>query len=152
VSTNYADILKTSWDEIPVPKLLPQGSFTFKCRDAKFVPPKKEGDRAQVMFVYEAVEAMSDVPEAAMQELGEGWESMVEPIFFKPFFETPTDRARVRKHLILLGVDLSGYSIEESLKAAKGQSIVGYVVQETYVDKAGQPQTKNAIQTFVAAQ
>lgn len=147
---DHNEIAKKSWGDIQPPALLPVGCWSLTCRAAKLMPPKKEGGKLQVLFMFEATEPMSDVSDEALAQLGDNWEERVENIAHRPWFESASDMQKVRKLLVKLGVtNVDELSIEQSLKAAVNGTVVGYVVQETFTGADGTPGTKNAVSHFM---
>ena len=151
MATDYSDILKTSWDDVQPPSLLPTGSWSCKVRAMKLAPPKDPTHKAQVLVMVEPIEPMEDVSSDALQEMGEDWQKQIENIAMRFWFETAADKAKVKNFLIALGVDLTGLDFEGSFKAAKDATFVGYVTTDSYTDKLGNPQVKNVVASFTKA-
>src|SRR5512138_197090 len=149
--SDYADILKQSWADIPQPKLLPVGSWELRCTSAKLAPPKQADQKVQVQFSFAPVEPMSDVSDEALQELGtDDYSAATEAIFHRMFFSSPSDKQKVRTLLLRLGVaNVDELSVEQSLKAAVNGTAVAYLVQESYQAKSGETGVKNAISHFI---
>ena len=146
MQTDYSAILKRSWAEIPKPKLLPEGSWRLKVRTASFKPPAEEGKNPHVMIVYEPKEPMQDVPEEALDDLGEEYPLHENRIFHRHWLETGADYDRLRELIIQHEVDL-GANLEESLKTLKGGEIVGFVKVRQFVGRNG-PAEENVISAF----
>jgi hypothetical protein len=150
MSTNYDDIAKQNWSDIQPPTLLPLGSWELVCRAAKLVPPKSEEQKWQVLFMFQAVEPMEDVSDDALAQLGEGWEDRVENIAYRTFFSTASDKQKVKKLLVRLGVtNVDELNVETALKAAVNGRAIGYVQQEHFTTKGGEAGVKNAVSHFI---
>lgn len=147
MSENYEDILSMSWDQIPVVKLLPVGSYLLRSRSASFQPAKEAGKNASVMFVYTVKEPMDDVKTEELADLGEGYDLDANRIFKRFYIETAADWDQVRKHLVKHQVELTG-SILETLKTVKGHEVIGYLEQRSFVNAAGEAQQNNEAVTF----
>lgn len=146
MSEEYADILKKSWDEIQEMQTLPVGSYLLKLRNISLQPPKGDGD-PRFMFVYEPKEALSDVDEDELAELGPDYDISENRIYATFWYSTSADLDKVRKHLAKHGVDVSG-TLEDSFKAAKGAEVVAYLTHRVFTDNAGEPQTTNEAEGF----
>lgn len=144
----YESILTKSWDDIPEPELLPVGSYLLRCRNATYRPAK--GDMsAQVLFVYNPKEAMDDVDQDELTDLGE-YDITQNRLFATFWVEDNVDWAKVRTHIQKHGVDPAGQSIGESLKAMTATEIISYVRTENYENKQGETVTKNTPTQFVS--
>ena len=146
MQTDYSAILKRSWAEIPKPKKLPEGSWRFKVRSATFKAPADEGKNPYVMIVYEPKEAMSDVPEDALEEMGEDYPLHENRVFHRFWLENGADQDRFRDLVLLHDVEL-GADLEESLKNLKGAEVVGYTRVREFVGRNG-PDSENVISAF----
>lgn len=146
---SYEEILKGSWDDLPEVKLLPAGSYRWVCRSAKFSPPKSEGSSPNVMFVCNAQEAMDDVSDDALAELGEEYDITANTVFHRIWLERDTDWQKVKQTITAMGVDLDGKSLEEGLKAMKNVEFIAYTTQQTFTNKkTGVSRTENVLQGF----
>lgn len=149
MSGDYTDILKQSWDEIPEAKALPVGSYLLKARNASYQASKDADKNPVVLFVYAPKEAMDDVDADALSALGENYEIADNRIFKRFYIETNADWDQVRKHIVKHGVDLTGKTIEEGLKAVAGTEVIAWLDQSVYTDKAtGEPKTSNDPKEF----
>jgi len=146
----YEDILTSSWDDIPVPQLLPGGSWELKALGATFKKAQSDDKSDQVNFTYEPTDPLSDVSDAALEELGADYDYANNKLFAQFFVANPSDWDRVRKHIIKHGVDLTGLTLEEGLKAVRGKRINGHVSTRQYVDKNEESVTVNQVKDFVA--
>lgn len=142
---DYEKILETAWDDVPEVQLLPLGSWRLKCRGATLAKPKTAEQSPAVVFALEAVEPMEDVDDDALEALGDNYDPSGNRIFHRQWFGDTADRHAVRELLNKFGVDLSGLSISESLKAVKGKTIIGFVKTDTYKGK-----TSNVVSAFTA--
>jgi hypothetical protein len=153
MSDNYEDILSQSWDNIPVPKALPVGSYLLKAGSASFQPAKDADKSPSVLFVHSPKEAMDDVDREALEGLGENYDIAGNRLFTRIFIETAADWDKVRNLVKKHGVDVAGKSIQDTLKAVRGREIIGYVDQNTYEDKTtGELRTGNNTKGFVAVE
>lgn len=146
-ATNYADIANMTWDNIPEPKLLPDGSWLLRGRNAAYIA-KKENLNARVLFFYQAKEPMSDVDQDALAALGDY--DVTENDIVKTFWiEKQSQWNDVKAHLELHGVDVKGQSIPDSLKAFKGSEVISYLIQKS-INTANGPKVVNEPTTFEA--
>lgn len=145
---NYSEILERSWDDIPEPKLLPEGSWLLRGRNAAYLP-KKDALNARALFFYTAKEPMSDVDQGELDALGEGfdYEASADDIVKTFWIEKDTDWKAVKEHLALHGIEVKGKSQQETLKAFKGTEIVSFLTQKTINTKNG-AKTVNDPTTF----
>jgi hypothetical protein len=130
--SDYAEILQTSWDDIPEPQNLPTGSWKLKLRNVNFIPAK-EDKSAKVLFFYTA-----KAPDFANTDLVAQF-----------FIERDKDWDQVRKHLKVLGVEPEG-SIQDTFKKAKGSEVFAYVGERTYKNSQGTLVTTNTLSDFEA--
>ena len=152
-AVNYADILNESWDNIQEVVVLPIGSWLLRTRNASLQPPKTEGGNPSVLFVYEPKEPMQDVDQEALDALGADYNYSENRVFFRVWLETGADKDRLRQHIMRHGVDLTGMSIGESLKAVKGTEVVAYLSQKQITNKgSGETRVENDPQNFVEAE
>ena len=133
---DYADILKRSWDDIPVPQLLTTGSWRMKVKNAKYMEPKAADQNPFVLFVYSPMEPLADVDEDAILEMGD-YDPSQNRVFFTIWLETASDWDTLRNHIRKHGIDTTGRSPEDTLKAIKGTEIIAYLDRETYTPKGG---------------
>ena len=144
---DYENILKESWDNIPVPVTLPIGTWRMKGQNAAYLPAKAADQNPTVLFVYAPMEPLDDVDVEALEELGE-YDFSSNRIFMKFWMETGRDWDDVRKHLHKHGIDTTGRTIEESLKLFKGTEIYAYLGVRTYTDNAGEAKEDNSPSNF----
>lgn len=146
--TNYADILNTSWDNIPTPKILPAGSWRVRCKSASQQAPKGDGN-ASILFVYEPVEPMDDVDDNAIEALGPNYDYSIAPIFVRFWLGGAAELNRVRDHIAKHGIDLTGMTVGETLKALQGTEVVGMMAERAYTNKAtGETSIENVLTSF----
>ena len=148
----YSDILNRSWDEIPQPQLLPEGSWLLKVRNVSYFPANPDKNQPErVAFFFEAKEPMDDVDEQELDKLGEDYSFAINDIVKQFSIFRPKDWAEVRKLLDLLGVDSKGQSQGETFKAARGTEVVGFLQINTFTTRAGETKQDNAITSFAKA-
>lgn len=149
--SDYADILKGSWGDVPVVSVLPDGSWLLRGQSASFQPAKDADKQSRVMFVYTPKEPMDDVDAAALTALGADYEFDANRIFFNIFVGSRADWDKVRNHLKLHGIDTpEDKSIEDSLKEFKGTEVVAYLQSRTYQNNSGAMQEDNVASGFAA--
>ncbi len=150
---NYMDILNESWDNIQEVVTLPIGSWLLRTRNASLQPPKSEGGNPSILFVYEPKEPMQDVDQSALDELGSDYNYSENRVFFRVWLETGADKDRLRQHISRHGIDMTGMTIGESLKAVKGTEVVAYLSQKQVTNKTtGETRLENEPQNFVEAE
>ncbi len=141
---DYGDILTRSWDDIPEPVNTPEGSWRLKNKAAKYAPGGTTDDgkaySAKVNFVDEPLEPMQDVDDTALQAAGDyDWSQNAS--FHQMWLKDAKDWKRLRDHLTLRGVDVTGQNIQDSLKAAKGTTVIAVMKERTYTAKSGEVRT-----------
>ncbi len=139
MSDSYEDMLERTRAETPMMETLPVGSYRLKHRgEARFVPAKEDGKNDCVMFVYNAMEPLSDVDTEELAALGD-YDITQNKLFFRVWIEDETDWAKVwihlDKHGIVLGLEASR---KEGLAAVKGAEIIAFLEQRTFQNKAGE--------------
>ena len=154
-ATNYETLLNRSWKAVQKPKLLPVGSYELKCRGASFQMPKKDDGKPTFIFTYEPKEAMTDVPQEALDELGDY--NLSNTRIFKRFWvENDIDLSAVRDHILKHGVEMDEdlpITDAGNLKLLRGTSVVAFLQQETYHNKAtGEATPQNVAVNFAAAE
>lgn len=142
------EILDRSWDEIPVPKLLPVGSYLLKGRNASYVAGQGENS-PKALFFYVPKEAMDDVDANALSELGDDYDFAANQIVYTVWLETPRNWDELRNHLAKHGIDTKGKSVKESLKAFKGTEVIAYLNTRNFQNRAGETVTENNPTAFV---
>lgn len=147
-SDNYEDILNQSWDNIPVPKLLPEGSWLLRGQNAKYQPSKGEDQAPTVMFVDVPKEPMNDVDAEELAKLGDNYDLANNKLFTRVFINDASDWNKARKILKAHGIETEGQSIQDSLKAYKGTESIAFLSQRTFTNKAGEEQQSNEASQF----
>lgn len=146
---DYENILKESWDNIPVPVTLPVGTWRLKGQNATYMPAKSSDQNPICLFVYAPMEPLDDVDEDTLAELGE-YDFSSNRVFQRFWMETGRDWDDVRKHLHKHGIDTTGRTIEDSLKMFKGTEIFAWLDVRTYTDAAGEEKVDNSPSNFAA--
>lgn len=152
-ATKYEDILNVAFDEIPVPKFVPNGGWGFICRGASFKPASEEGKSHVVNFMYQPEEPMEDVDSGELEALGD-FDYREAKIFHK-FWIKPgsgSDLHALREHLTKHGIDLGGMSVAEGLKAVKNTRINGLVGLKQFTRQDGTMAEDNVITNFTTIQ
>lgn len=140
----YSEILNRSWDDIPQPKLLPEGTWLLRVRNVSYFPANEEKQQPErVAFFFEAKEPMDDVDAQELTALGEDYSFAINDIVKQFSIFRPKDWMDVRKLLDLLGVDTKGKDQAATFKDAKGQEVLGFLTQATFVTRAGETKTEN---------
>lgn len=139
----YTDILNRSWDDIPVPKLLPVGSWLLRGNNVAMFPPKEDGQAIRIAFFYQAKEPMDDVSTEELTALGEDYSYSENDLVKQFFINRSKDWDAVRKHLDLHGVSTEGKSQADTFKEFKGTEVIAYVGTKTFQNAAGETRTDN---------
>jgi hypothetical protein len=145
--SDYADIADLSWENIQEPKTLPVGTYLLKGKNAVFQPSKEENKSPVVMFVFSPKEAMEDVKQEELEELGAEYDISENKIFHRVYIEDGSSWASVRNLLTKMGVEAKG-DVVETLKKVKGSEVLGYLDQNTFTRKDGTVATGNNITEF----
>lgn len=148
MSEGYEDILKRQWANVPKVKVLPVGTWRLKAKNASFQKAKEEGKNASFMFVYEPKQALDDVDESQLADLGAEYDLANNRIFFRLWYETSRDLDALRSHLAKHGVDVEQGTIEDALKAVKGREINCYLDKRTFQANGGEMVTDNDPKSF----
>jgi len=145
----YEEIADRSWEDIPVEKTLPSGSWLLRGRNATYRDPKDEDGSPTVTFVHAVKEPMDDVDDGELKGLGEGYDFGQNRIFTTFWLETGKDYAKVRDFLAKHGIIVDPKkSVKESLGPFKGSEVVAILGAQSYRDKAGEEQEKNVASSF----
>lgn len=140
----YEDML--SWDNLPEEQLVPSGTWLLRCRNAVF-STGKDGAFPKVLFFYEAKEPVEGIDPEALEQF-QSSNAAPADVVVQFFAKRKKDWDAVKEHLALLGVEAKG-SIPDTLKAAKGAEIIGWVDVETFTSKqTGSQETKNVANNF----
>lgn len=134
--SKYADILNQQWDDLPQPKLLPEGTYLLKGTNVSFFPANEEEDKsARVVFFYEVKEPMEDVEASELDKLGVNYDFANNDIAAQFYINRPKDWAKVRAHLEAHGINPEGKTQEETFEAFKGTEVLAHITQNEYVSK-----------------
>lgn len=143
---SYDDILDRTWDEMPEAKILPDGDWLLKGRNAAFVGPKGDTN-AKVLFFYIPEQAMEDVDPEALAALGDDYELSDNQIVFTIWIESNRDWQSVRRHLEKHGVDPS-LTIREQFKKFKGTEAVATLGFRSFQTSTGDTVQENTASNF----
>lgn len=152
MADSYKEITKRQWDEIPIPQVLPLGSYLLKLRGVSYRPARSDDSSPMVSFGYNVVEPMSDVEETELAKLGEDYDYAINKVYATFWVDDDGDWQKVRKHLVKHGIDTKGMTLQESFKAARGAVVVAYLEERTYTDNNNNEVTENTPTNFVAAE
>jgi len=144
--TDYEKLLETGWEDIPEPKVLPDGTWLLQCVKAKY---QAGGDKtnANVMFIYVPKMPMDDVREDELEEL-EGYDWAKNQIFFKIWLQRPADWAKLRSHLSKHHIDVDSLNKADSIAAAQGTEIYGQLADGSYKNAQNENVLDNKIVAF----
>lgn len=149
MAREYADVLSTSWSDMPEPKLLPDGSWRLRANGASYQPAKDDDGSPSVLFVYRPMEPMEDVDLGELEKLGDGYDPQMNRIFKRFYINDASDWKRVKDHVVKHGVQINpAESIGETLKAVRNKDIIGYVTSKSFQTNDGTPREENDVQTF----
>lgn len=143
MASNFASIMDQSWENIPEIKLLPVGSYRLRNRGAQYKEPMKEGGDPFILYIYQVVEAMSDVDEAALAALGDNYDLKGNRVFVRQYINDSSDWQQVRNFLAKHGVEAKG-DINTTLKEMKNKEAVAYLDQRSFTSMAGEARTENS--------
>jgi hypothetical protein len=155
--SDYEDILKRQWKDLPTVHTLPGGSWEIVGRNAVY-QEGKEGNSASVLFVVGARSPMDDVDEGALAELpntadGKPYDVTMNRIFHRIWVESDAEWDGVRSFLakfIAGGKEaVDEMSLEDSFKAFKGAAAVAMLGTRTFINGAGEPQTENTLKSVI---
>lgn len=149
---DYDDLVNRTWEDIPEPQLLPGGLWLNTGRNAGFMKPREEGQSAKVVFFYKPKEAIQ-VNEEDLAELGDDYDLSINDLTYTIYIESAADWDKVRKHMALHGVTMSGPLFDENGKLAlnkkfKGAEVVAEVGQRSYDNDAGETIWQNTMAKF----
>lgn len=144
---NYADIANQSWDDIPEPQFLPNGSYRLALRNISYKPAEGEKN-GRVLFFYTAKEPMDDVEVKELEALGENYDIEENDVVFTIWIEKKKDWDKVRKHLALHGVATAGRDMVETLKGAKGAEVMAYLTKTSFTKNDGTVVEQNVPSAF----
>src|SRR5262245_17512479 len=141
MTRNYDEILNGSWDNVPQDKVLPEGSWLLRGKNATFQKAKEADKSDRFLFVYQVREPMSDVDAQALQGLGD-FDITSKQVFYTVFIQRPKDWDTLKSHFAKHGVPTNG-SIQESLKGFEGSEVIAYLGTKTFTSKSGDVVTDN---------
>lgn len=145
MSSNYTDIAKT-WGNVPKEQILPDGSYKLRFLKASYIEAKQEDKSDRVNFSIQPREPLDDVPQDALDDLGEDYDVTQNRIYMSFFLERGADYARVADVLHKLGIDTpETEDIKDTLKRVNKQEANGFVTSRTYTRNDGSPQTENSV-------
>jgi hypothetical protein len=97
------------------------------------------------------MEPMQDVDQGELDRLGTEYNFSENRVFHRIWLETGADKDRLRQHIVKHGIDVTGMTVGESLKAVKGTQVVAYLSQKQVTTKAGETRIENEPQNFIVA-
>lgn len=152
MSDYVTDVLSTAWEDLPKPKLLPEGSWYVKGRNAAYIPPKTEDQNGKVVFFYKVVEAMNDVSSVALEALGAEYDLSINDLTYTVYVESTADwQKKVFPHLAKHVGWKPGADVTEGLKNFRNTEVVSYLGLRNWTDKiTGEEHTDNAMSGFTA--
>lgn len=130
---SFEDILDMPMDKVEKPKPLPQGNYVFQVAAFKFDKTKPQDGKEATQFVeftMAVVEALEDVDQEELEASG----GITKPddsakTMRKEFYITQAALYRLKDFAAdVLGLDVTGMSIAETIEAMKFQQFVGNVV------------------------
>lgn len=152
MTSKYSDIANKQWDDIPEPKLLPEGTYLLRGMNVSHFPADEKNDRSErVVFFYQVKEPMDDVDTTELNELGENYDFANNDIAQQFFISRSKDWDRVRKHLEAHGIATKGKSLPDSFEEFRNTEVLAHVIQDEYVNHSGQLVKQNKPTLFEAA-
>jgi hypothetical protein len=150
---DYDDILNRTWEDVPEPVLLPVGDWLIAGKNAALIKPTKEGQSLKVLFSYGAKSPVA-VAEDLLEELGD-YDITINDLTYTIYLESAADWDKVRKHLALHGVEMTGAILDDNGKLAfnkafRGAEVVGQVGQRSYENADGDTIWQNSLSKFQA--
>ena len=144
---DYDNILNRQWGDIPEVVLIPSGSWVLKGKNAAYKAPSGESN-GRVLFFLVPKEPMDDVPQSALDALGDDYDYSSNQIVKTVWIESNRDWKTVEKILTAMNVDMSG-TIQQTLKRVKGAEVVAFVDQREFVSR-GETKQENTAENFTA--
>lgn len=149
---DYDDVLNETWDELPVEKILPDGGYRLKGANVAWVKPAKEGQKAKVLFSYEAKEPLTVDADVLEEKLGSDYDLSMNNLTFTVFIESAKDWQAVKKHLAVHGVEVEGPLFDDNKKLAfakafRGTEVVAQVGHR-FFERDGEQQEQNTLSKF----
>lgn len=150
MANDYADIAKTTWAELPEPKILPDGSWLIRLRGARIDKAQEADKKDRVQFTYSVREPMDDVDVEALRALGDDYDVSINRVYYTVFIDDPSSwRSKVKRHIELHGVEVDeSQPIAETLKAVRGKDVVAYLTTRTFQAKDGSQAEANEASNF----
>lgn len=150
----YEDLLKQSFDELPVDKLLPGGSWHLRVRNASFLKPKTADDQAKWFVVVQGKEPMDDVDMDAVKEAFPDGDYGVSEIPITFWLRKPSDLTKFINFMSLCGVVVERpFSVEKVnslLKSLKNTEFLGMVGNRMRQNTDGTSEPENTVTKFAA--
>lgn len=148
---DYDDLLNQTWEDLPEPAPLPGGGYLIKGTNAAFVKAKEEGQSHKVLLTYKIKEPVT-VDADQLADLGEDYDFSVNEATFTIWIESPADWQKVRDHLAIHGVELTGKLFTDNGKLAFAKDFRGAeVIAEVgvrYYQKNGENVPQNTLSKF----
>src|SRR5262245_26219114 len=112
--TDYADIANMSFDDIPEPKVLPDGVWILQGRNATYLKAKEEDQNDRVLFFYAVVGPTDSVSDEDLDEAGiDGEYDLALNQIVKTFWiDGPRAWKQVKAHMSMAGVEPKGNILE----------------------------------------
>jgi hypothetical protein len=153
MAEKYSELLSRSWDDIPEPKVLPEGTWLLKGRNVAYFPENEEKEKsARVAFFYEAKEPMDDVDAEALTSLGENYDFANNDIVKQFFINRDKDWATIRTFLGKHGIDTKGKTQQAAFDAFKGAEVFAYLGTKVFTDSSGVTRTDNDPSNFTSVE
>lgn len=154
MSETYEDLLKSGWNELPDPKVLPEGSWLLKkTRGSYFKEDEDRGLSARVSFEFKPVEPMDDVDAEEIDKLGPDYDIGENRVEYTIFVERSADwKRKVLPFLAKLGVgvDPNEDPRETVKKRGNGNTIIAYLGTRTFTTRDGEVVEQNTAKQFRA--
>lgn len=152
---DYDDVLNETWDDLPVEKTLPDGGYRLKGTNVAWVKPKTEGQKAKVLFSYEAKEPLTVDADVLEEKLGDNYDLALNNLTFTIFIETAKDWQQVKKHLKVHGIEAEGPLFDDNKKLAfakafRGSEVVAQIGHRFFENNAGEQVEQNTLSKFQA--
>lgn len=149
----YDDILNRSWDELPIDKLLPDGTYILRARNANF-QRGKEGKSSKVLFYFTVTEALDDVPQDALEALGADYDITENEVVKQSWVNGRGSRQKDWRDAIATLRALGAYDdtvpILSNLKNVAGKAIKARLGYRSYTNNQGQNVEQNEILDYAA--
>lgn len=148
---DYNELLDASWDDLPSEILLPDGDWELRGKNASQKPgvEKEDGTKTngQVLMFYKAVQPVQ-VADADIEAMGD-YDFKQNDLGHTIWIDKASAwKGKVGPHLQKHGIEPSGHTIPELLKAFAGSSVIATVGQRTFTSKGGETVTQNTLSNF----